>query len=43
MLGPFLKRTKAVINITVGPNVTYLALVSTLLFAVSFSIILAIG
>ena len=38
MLGPFLKRNKAVINITTGPNVTYFALVSTLLFAVSFRV-----
>ena len=36
MLGSFLKNSKAVINITAGPNVTYLALVSTLLFAVPF-------
>ena len=36
MLGPFLKRTKAFVNITTAPNVTYLALVSTIVFAVSF-------
>ena len=36
MLGPFLRRNKAVINITAGPNVTYFALVRIILFAVSF-------
>ena len=43
MLGSFLKRTKAVINVTTGPNVTYLALVRTLLLEVSLPFILRFG
>ena len=43
MLDPFLKGTKAVINVSAGPNVTYLVLVSTLILEVSFSSPLPIG
>ena len=43
ILGPFLKMTKAFINITVGPNVTYLALISNVLLEVSLPSILPIG
>ena len=43
MLGPFLKKNKAVINIIAGPNVTYLALISALLFAVSVQLFWQLG